>query len=417
MIFAWLREASPTQRRSLFAASAGWMLDSMDTMLFALTLTKVMEHFALTPGQAGFLGSLTLIASAVGGIAFGVLADRFGRTRALMASVLMYSVFTFACGLAQDVTQLAICRLLLGLGMGGEWATGAALVSETWPAKHRGKALGVMQSSWAVGYALAAGVTALVLPWGGWRAVYFVGILPALITLWIRRAVPEPEEWLNSQKVKAPGSPLRGLLERGIFRNAVLAATVNAATMFAWWGLFQWLPSFLAMPVEKGGAGLDLMKTSVWIIVMQVGMWLGYVTFGYISDSLGRKRTYVAYLFVASALVPLYANTRDPAMLLVLGPFVAFFGTGYFTGFGIITAELFPTRIRATAQGLTYNLGRAISAAAPFAIGAVATNRGLAFAFIVVAGAFFVAALLALMLPETRDRALAESAAPKLDVG
>ncbi len=163
---------------------------------------------------------------------------------------------------------------------------------------------------------------------------------------------------------------------------------MNAATMFAWWGLFSWIPSFLARPLDQGGAGLSLLRSSTWIVLMQVGMWLGYVSFGFIADRVGRKRTYVTYLVVAAVLVPIYATSRHPALLLALGPVVAFFGTGYFSGFGAVTAEIFPTRIRATAQGLTYNLGRGISAAAPFTVGALATVYGLGAALLVTSLAF-----------------------------
>src|ERR671912_2000538 len=194
-MFTFWREASEEARRALIAASMGWLLDAFDVMLYALVLASLMSDLGMDLATGGRLGSLTLAASAVGGIVFGVLADRIGRTRALSLSILLYSVFTAACGLAQNVAQLAVFRIFLGLGMGGEWASGAALVSETWPAKHRGKALGLMQSSWAIGYAAAAAVTAIVLPRWGWRAVFFVGVLPALFTLWVRRKVEEPEIW------------------------------------------------------------------------------------------------------------------------------------------------------------------------------------------------------------------------------
>ena len=194
-MLSWLTEASPAQRRALLAASLGWLLDSMDVMLYAMVLAHLMTALGMSTEVAGLLGSLTLVASAAGGLLFGVLADRVGRTKALSASILVYSIFTAACGLSRTTLELAVFRTLLGLGMGGEWATGAALVAETWPARHRGKALGVMQSAWAVGYAIAAAVTALLLPRFGWRAVFFVGVVPALVTLWIRRSVPESEAW------------------------------------------------------------------------------------------------------------------------------------------------------------------------------------------------------------------------------
>src|SRR3954466_10486802 len=194
-LFGWYRVSAPPARRALIAASLGWALDAFDVMLFSLTLASVIADLGLTKTQAGTLGSITLLGGALGGLVFGHIADRFGRTRALMASVLIYSIFTAACGLSQTLWQFAIFRALLGLGMGGEWASGAALVSETWSTKYRGRALGFMQSSWAIGFAVAAMVVGFVLPRYGWRAVFFVGVLPAFFTLWIRRNVEEPEVW------------------------------------------------------------------------------------------------------------------------------------------------------------------------------------------------------------------------------
>jgi MFS family permease len=405
----WLSEASSVQKKTLLAASLGWMLDSMDILLYSMVLAVMMRDLGMKEGTAGLMASLTLGASAAGGIAFGVLADRWGRARSLMISILCYSVFTAACGLAQNIGQLALFRILLGLGMGGEWACGAALVAETWPGQHRGKALGVMQSSWAVGYGLAAALTALVLPRFGWRAVFFAGIVPALITFWIWRYVPEPEIWLETRRRSEGGSIASRLnsLWQGKYRRQFIVATVaNAGTMFAWWGLFTWIPAYLSLPPDRGGAGLDVVKTSTWIILMQVGMWLGYVSFGFISDRIGRKISYVGYIFIAAALVPVYGSTHNPTSLLLIGPLVGFFGTGYFSGFGAITAEMFPTAARASAQGLTYNLGRGVSAAAPFLVGALSVQRGLGFAFLITAAAFLLAGLTALLLPETRGREL-----------
>ncbi len=405
----WLTDATRGQRKTLLAASLGWMLDSMDVLLYSMVLAHMMKDLGMKEGTAGLMASLTLGASAVGGVVFGIVADRFGRSRALAGSILTYSVFTAACGLSRGVLELAVFRVLLGLGMGGEWACGAALVAETWPAEHRGKALGVVQSSWAIGYALAAAVTALVLPRFGWRTVFFVGVLPALLVFWIQRRVPEPDQWLRSRDTAGPldrSWGLAGVWQKAYRRNIVVAAAANAATMFAWWGLFTWIPAFLSLPADKGGAGLDIVKTSTWIIFMQAGTWLGYVCFGFISDCIGRRITYVGYIFTAAALVPVYAAVRDPLILLLLGPLVGFFGTGYFSGFGAITAEIFPTVIRARAQGLTYNLGRGISALAPYVVGSIGAERGLGSAFLLTSGAFLLAGVVALRLPETLGREL-----------
>jgi MFS family permease len=337
----------------------------------------------------------------------GVVADRYGRTRALMGSILIYSVFTAACGLAQTVWQLAVFRMLLGIGMGGEWASGAALVSETWPDEHRGKALGFMQSSWAIGYALAAIVTWLVLPVGGWRAVFFVGVLPAFLTLWVRRAVREPQIWQRTRAGDGAAAARIGDIFRGSMLRTTLAVTImNACTMFGWWGFNLWLPGYLSLPTSAGGQGFSAGTMTGFIVAMQVGMWFGYVTFGFIADGIGRKRAYVLYTLTAAVLIFLYISLREPIALLLLGPFVAFFATGYFSGFGAVTAEIYPTAIRATAQGFTYNIGRIASAAAPFAVGSLAQTRGFQAALSLTSVAFLLAAVSWAFIPETKGRNL-----------
>jgi MFS family permease len=405
----WYRAITAGQRKALISASLGWMLDGMDIMLYAMVLAHLMKEFGMSTATAGLMGSLTLLASAAGGVSFGIIADRFGRVKALMGSILIYSIFTGACGLSRSIAQLAVFRVLLGLGMGGEWATGAALVAETWPSEHRGKALGIMQSSWAVGYALAAAITALVLPRLGWRAVFFAGVLPALLTLWIRRHVDEPEIWkkhVQGKRRLGAGSQLAEIFRPPLLRNTLVTSLMNAGTMFAWWGLFTWIPAYLGLPPGQGGMGLSVVKTSTWIIIMQAGMWLGYISFGFICDRIGRKVTYIFYLFAAAVFVFIYSSVRQNTLLLLLGPFVAFFGTGYFSGFGAITAEIFPTRIRASAQGFTYNIGRGLSALAPFTIGARARAHGLSLAFYLTAAFFLFSASVAFALPETKGKSL-----------
>jgi len=407
-LFGWLRDANPESRRALWAACLGWALDSFDVNLYALVLASVMADLALTKATAGLIGSFTLVSAAAGGILFGVIADRFGRTRALMASILIYSIFTAACGLAQTAWHLMLFRVLLGIGMGGEWASGAALVSETWPAEHRGKALGVVQSSWAVGFAAAALMTQVVLPRWGWRATFFMGVLPALVTAWVRQKVKEPELWVRS-RAAAPGEGPRGryadIFRPPMRRLTVFVTLMNACTLFAYWGFTQWVPAYLELPSDRGGLGLAGYKTTL-IVAMNVGMWFGYVTFGLVSDTLGRKRTYVAYVLCAAAFVMAYAVARTPLALLLLGPFVGFFGAGYFSGFGAVTAEIYPTAIRASAQGFTYNLGRVASALAPFTVGTLAQTRGFTAAFSTAALAFVLAGVAWIWIPETKGREL-----------
>ncbi len=404
-IFDWPLEVTGAQRRSLIAGGLGWLLDAMDVMLYSLVLAHLMRDLGMGKPTAGLLNSLTLIASAIGGALFGLLADRVGRTRALMLSILVYSLASGACGLSTSIVQLALFRFVLGLGMGGEWTTGAALIAETWPPAHRGKALGLMQSAWAIGEIVAAGVVAIVLPRFGWRAVFFFGVLPALVVFWIRRDVPESAIWLERRQPQTR-TPLGILWRPDLRRHGLVATAMNACSMFGYWGLFTWIPAYLSLPAAEGGRGLDLTRTTTWLVVMGIGKWLGYVLFGFAADAFGRRRAYVTYLLVAAALVPLYGLATGPASLLVLGPFVAFFGTGFFSGFSALASELFPTEVRATAMGLTYNIGRGLSAFAPFIVGALATRYGLGSAFFLQAAAFLAAAILALALPETKGKTL-----------
>jgi MFS family permease len=382
------------------------MLDAFDVMLFSLLLASIMADLHLSKEQGGALGSITLVAAAAGGLIFGVVADRHGRKRALMASVLLYSIFTALCGVSRNLWQLALFRVGLGFGMGGEWASGAALVAESWSARDRGKALGLMQSAWAIGYAAAAAVTGVVLPRWGWRWVFFLGVLPALLTLWIRRGVAEPAIWRARNHGIDRGLGVGAVFGDGRLRLTIVVTLMNACTLFAWWGFNLWLPGYLSLPIAKGGVGLSPATMSGFVVAMQAGMWLGYVTFGYASDRIGRRRAYVTYLLAAAALILTYVSVRSPLVLLVLGPFVAFFATGYFSGFGAVTAEIYPTAIRATAQGLTYNTGRIVSAAAPFAVGTLAQTHGFGAALSICSAAFVAAAVFWIWIPETRGRAL-----------
>jgi len=398
------RSTTAAQRRTLIAAGLGWMLDAFDVMLYSLVLATLMRELGMSKATAGFLNTLTLVASAIGSLVFGVLADRFGRRRMLSLSILAYSLCTFACGFSTTITMLAVLRFLLGLGMGGEWNTGAALVAETWPSAWRGRALGIVQSSWAVGYALAALVAGIVLSHATWRWVFFVGVVPALLTVWIQHDVPEPEVW-KAELQKTPSE--RRLQTAALWRRAlprlIALLTMNTFGMFAWWGLFTWIPAYLELPVAEGGRDFQLLGVASFLIALNLaGMLPGYLLFGILADRYGRKPMLVAYLALAAVLVPWFAAARRPSIILLAASLVAFFGTGFFTGSGIVGSELFPTAIRATALGATYNVARGLSALAPLAIGSLGQTRGLAGAFALCGIAFALAAASALALPETR---------------
>jgi MFS family permease len=443
-----IRQATPGQRRTLLAAALGWALDAFDAMLYALVLALLMRDLGMSKTVSGFLGTLTLLASGIGGVLFGFLADRIGRKRALMASILTYSVCSFASGLSTSIAMLAMARFVLGLGMGGEWNTGATLVAESWPTEFRAKAISMVQSSWALGFAAAALVAGPVAHYFGWRAVFFVGILPAVVTLWIQRSVPESEMWEERQLRRirpsaaeagpamaqatarleaAPfqsgtqsnpqGDPQRNpgktdenfsrIFRAPYVRNTFALLLFNFFGMFAWWGLFTWLPPYLSLPVAQGGRGFGVMGMTTLMVVLNLfGMFPGYLSFGWVADHLGRRKAFLLYSLVAAALIPLYAAARSAGVLLVVGTAVAFFGTGIFSGSGIMGSEIFPTAVRARALGFTYNGARALSSVAPLVIGRVGQMKGLSWAFYLCAAGYLLAALMTTQLPETKGKRL-----------
>lgn len=406
----WWTSVGRPEWRALGAATSGWMLDAMDVMLYAFALGAIRAEFDLNAVQAGALASVTLLSSAAGGIGFGVLADRYGRARMLQVAILTYSVFTALTATAGTVAALVLWRALVGIGLGGEWSAGSVLVAETWPSAHRGKAIGIMQSGWAVGYILAAGLAALIIPHWGWRPLFLVGILPGFLAFWVRRHVSEPPQWKPAARGgRAVADSFRAIFSPPLLNRTLLATGVATLLMFAYWGLFTWVPTFLAAPVAEGGAGMGIVRSSGWIVPMQLGALAGYLSFGFLADRFGRKPVFLVFVLSSAALVPLYGQAGGhPTLLLLLGPLIGFFGHGYFSVFGAMLAELYPTGIRATAQGLCYNAGRAVSALAPMTIGAIADIRGLGTALGVTAFFYVLAGVLILRLPETRGQELVD---------
>src|SRR5436305_1938837 len=273
-------QITSAQRRTLIAAALGWMLDAFDVMLYALVLAHIIRDLGMSKATAGGLGTLTLLASGIGGVLFGFIADRIGRKRALMLSILTYSICSFASGLSQSVVMLAAFRFILGLGMGGEWNTGATLVAETWPTSLRAKAISIVQSSWAIGFAIAALVVWAVMLRFQWRAVFFVGVLPALVILWIRRDVPESKMWQEQKAsgvIKLKPDVTFGQLFHGEYGPRTLALLLlNFFGMFGWWGLFTWVPAYFTLAPDRGGLGFSEAQKTVLLVVLNLtGMLLG----------------------------------------------------------------------------------------------------------------------------------------------
>jgi MFS family permease len=405
-----ISQTTSAQKRTLIAAALGWGLDGFDVLLYSNVQVHVMNALGIhSKAIAGLPNAFMLLASGIGGILFGFVADRIGRTKALMLSILTYSLCSLGSGLSTSIFVLIAFRFVLGLGMGGEWNTGATLVAETWPTHLRARAIAIVQSAWAWGLAAAAVVAGIVLDklHQNWRFVFFVGVLPALVTLWIRRSVPESEMWKHDQDQAATSAPFSEVFSPALRMNTIFLLLLNIFGLFAWWGLFSWMPPYLTLPIEKGGRGLSMMNTTTLLVTLNlVGMFPGYLCYGWLADKLGRKRSLILYTLCAAGLIPLYAAERTPWIILVLGAFVGFFGTGFFAGSGIIGSELFPTRVRARALGFTYNGARALSCVAPYTIGWVGDKKGLSAAFLLCAIAFVLTAVMALQLPETKGKNL-----------
>ena len=370
----------------------------MDFLLYSFALTAIRADFALSSAAAGALGAIPLATSAAGGVLCGYLSDRFGRARALGWAVLTFSVLTAFTATSRNVWELVFWRAAAGVGLGGEWAAGSVLVAETWPERHRAKGLGLMQSGWAIGYMAAAIIAALVLPSYGWRALFVVGLAPAAFTWWVRRSVPEPPHW-----EKPKGSPFGELLKPPLRRRVVVLTSLCCCLLFGYWGVFTWLPAYLSSPVERGGAGLSIVRSSAWILPMQVGAFFGYVSFGILADRFGRRRAFLLFVLSTAAIVPIYGLLgRSAAILLALGPLLGFFGHGYFSVIGSLAAEMFPPAVRNTAQGFCYNAGRGMAGFAPATVGALADRYGIG-AALTVTSVFFVAGA-AVMVGMTRKR-------------
>jgi MFS family permease len=394
---------------ALWAAMAGFILDSYDVLLYVFVVQTLRAEFHWSAATAGLVSSATLITSAIGGIGAGFLSDRIGRRRTLILTILIYSIGSGGSALATGLATLMLWRSIVGFGLGGEWSAGAVLVAESWPPRHRAKAIALMQSGWALGYMLAAASTAYILPRFGWRVLFLTGLAPALLTVWIQRRVREPEVWNE----KRAASPWLDLFRQPLARRTLLTTALATCMLFAYWGLNTWLPGFLSAPRSQGGAGLNILQTSAWIFIMQFGTFLGYASFGWLADWWGRRPAFFVYVLVAAVLTPIYgltplwAGARSEVWLLALGPLVGFFGTGFFSLFGTMLAELYPTSIRGSAQGFVYNTGRAASALAPFAIGAIADRQGLGYGLALNSAFFLIGAVLIFTLPETRNTELA----------
>jgi MFS family permease len=375
----WYAGITPYQWRVLACAWLGWALDIMDGYLYAIILFPAMSDLLGTTESSvigwygGIVLSVFMVGWALGGILFGIIADRYGRAKTMALTILVYAVFTALSGLAQSWQQLALFRFLTGFGIGGEWAAGAALIAETWPERSRAKAAGIMQSSGGVGFFLAS-LLFLSLGHLGWRWVFAAGILPAFVAFYIRRSLEEPQRWQSAKKTAVP---LAKIFAPGIRRDLFVGTALAVIATFGYQGAIQWVPTWTASLLHGQGIKSVTGYVSLITIVLNAGGIAGCLVFPLIADRWGRKTAMLLYFLGGFVAVPsTFFLIEDYQTALYVSPAVGFFGGGIFTAFAIYLPELFPTAIRATAQGFCYNFGRFFSAVAPLTTGFLTSARG-----------------------------------------
>jgi MFS family permease len=409
----WLTHTTPRQRRAIWAAYGGFGLDGFDYMVYSFIIPTLLTVWGMSKAQAGYIGTGTLLTSAVGGWAAGVLADRFGRVRILQITVLWFAVFTFLSGFTQSFEQLFVTRALQGLGFGGEWAVGSILVAESLDPAHRGKAAGWVQSSWSVGWAAAAlafwAVNALVPAELAWKIVFWLGVLPGLLVLYIRRHVAEPQLFLDTQaRHSHPGNARSGFLD--IFRPPLLATTVLATLLStgmlaAYYSVTLWLPTFLS--TERH---LSVTDTTGYSLMVIAGSWAGYLVSAWLTDVIGRRWGFITFAFCGALLILVYTRLPAAGGMFLIGFPLGFFLLGIFSGMGAYLSELFPSRVRGSGQGFTYGVGRAIGGLCPLVIGQLSNQFSLgALIGVTTAAAYALVIVAAWALPETRGRVLEAS--------
>jgi MFS family permease len=406
----WITQLNVKERSTLVATFAGWMLDGMDVMVYSLVLPTLISLWHISKGEAGLLGTSALLLSSLGGWLAGLAADRYGRVRVLQLTILWFAFFTFLSGFANGFTQLLIFRSLQGLGFGGEWAVGSVLIGETIRSEYRGRAVGTVQGGWAIGWGISVLFYTLFFavlpPWLAWRAMFWVGLLPALLAVWIRSHVSESDVFERNLAVKKTESFTHFLriFSPSLFRTTLLASLVALGAQGGYHAITTWLPLYLT------SRGLSVTHTGGYLLVVIAGSFGGYVTAAHLADRIGRKSTLILFAVFSFTTVLLYTVLPiSDHVMLFLGFPLGFFPSGAFSPMGAFFTELFPTSVRGSGQGFAYNLGRGVGALFPALVGHFSAHMQLGKAIAVFAvSAYMLMSLSVLLLPETRGMDLSE---------
>jgi MFS family permease len=411
---SWYTDLQASEKRTFWACFGGWALDAMDVQIFSFAIPAIIAAFHLTNADAGLIGTVTLLTSAFGGWFAGALSDRFGRVRTLQITIVWFAFFTFLCGFAQNYGQLFAFRALMGLGFGGEWAAGAVLMGEVIRAQHRGKAVGSVQSGWAIGWAIAA----LMATWlfsafpqaTAWRVLFWVGLLPAVLVFFIRRLIEEPQVFTATQDNLAAKGATANFMEifsPSLLKTTVLTSILATGAQGGYYAITTWLPTFLRTERK-----LTVLGTGGYLAVIIVGSFVGYLVGAYLADRIGRRANFILFAVCSLLTVIIYTQLAiTDSMMLILGFPLGFFASGIFSGMGAFLTENFLTRVRGSGQGFAYNFGRGIAALNPFLVGLLSATLPLGQSIGVFAGiAYGIVVIAALLLPETKGRILTADA-------
>ncbi|KAF1053273.1 MAG: putative metabolite transport protein YjhB [Stenotrophomonas maltophilia] len=407
---SWYSSMAPYQRRTFWACFLGWALDAMDVQLFAFVIPTLLGVWGMTKAEAGIISTSALIASAIGGVLAGLLADRIGRVQVLKLAILWFSLFTGLSAFTDSFHQLLITRSLQGLGFGGEWAAGAILIGEVVDKRIRGRAVGSVQAGWPVGYAAAAlaywVIFSLLPEHNAWRVLFLLGLLPGLLVLWMRRNIKESEAFEAAAEFRQKTGMLTtfGLIfSPKVFPRTLMASLMAAGALGGNYTILTWLVTYL-----RETQGLTISMTSFYLAVNIFGSFCGYIGMAYLSDYLGRRKTFSLSAAGAVVTVLVYTQLNLPmSAMLLLGFPLGLFQSGIVSGMGACFTELFPAEVRGTAGGFSYNFGRGFGALVPTGVGLTSASFGLATSIGVWAAcAYVLVFVVAIFLPETRESEL-----------
>ncbi|WP_346235388.1 MFS transporter [Lysinibacillus telephonicus] len=395
------------RKKTVFASTAGLALEGMDIMFISFAMSMMVTDFGISLAQGGLISSVTNWGMLLGGIIFGILADKFGRVLVFTYTIILFAVGTALTAIAPNIETVYFFRFIAGLGAGGEYGIGMALVAEAWPKKWRGRVSSYVSIGGQIGVILAALLSAIILPTLGWRPLFFIGILPVILAFYLRRNLAESPEWLEAQKNKrnnkleaTKSNPLLQLINTPKMAFTTIAITIMATVQVAGYnGLMVWLPSML-----QQSHGFSVSGSAIWTISTIIGMIVGMLTFGIFMDRFGTKITYGLFLISSGIAVFLYSFASSSITLLIGGAIVGFFANGMYAGYGALISNLYPTEIRSTATNTIFNLGRAVGGFSPIFVGFILQSYNMTIVMIYLASLYCISLLMVLSLRDNRKK-------------